>query len=177
MTNRMSLKLVFLYDKLMTKKEQELVRLPIKFLSYGYIRAKMYWVNDGKRRRYFCVAPEPKPHVAHRNTHVYGGLFVINDFEEYQQAFYSYYNSSIPYTGNIMQEDLYVPSTFDATPIRFRTMEEFELCKYERLGSASALVFLGNKENEKIKHSLARKYYRHTTGIDVPNFLQMIKEQ
>lgn len=173
----MSKKLVFFYDELMTKEGQEKLRLPIKFLSYGYTYGRMYWCSDGKKRRYFIVPPQTIRHRVNYNRIIYGGIFVINDFKEYERAIYSYYNSSIPYTECIMQEDLFFPTQQQATPIKFKSIEDFELCKFSSLNPIDSLVMMGNEANHKITNSMSKgRYYRRTSGIDVPNFLLMIKE-
>jgi hypothetical protein len=170
-------KVIFLYDELMTKEKQSLLRLPLKFLSYGYVRGKMYWLNDDKKRRYFVIPPQSEQHRSQWNTFVYGGIFVMNDFDEYERALYSYYNSSIPYVGEIMQEDLYYPKICTVTPIAFSTLQELEECRYQSLSDVDMLVMLANESNQKVQNSLKHgRYYRRNSGIDVPNFLTMVME-
>lgn len=161
----------------MTKEKQSLLRLPMKFLSYGYVRGKMYWLNDDKKRRYFVIPPETVQHKRQWNTFVYGGIFVMNDFEEYERAMNSYYNSSISYTGEIMQGDLFYLQKLPVTPIVFRSLQELEECRYQSLDEVSAFIYLANQENSKVQNSLKRgRYYRRSSGIDVPNFLTMVME-
>lgn len=169
-------KVLFLYDEMMTKSVQELTHIPIKFLSFGYIRAKMYWLNDTKKRRYFATPPVSKFKSRLYNTFIYGGVFVINDFPEYERSLYSYYNSSISFTGEIMQEDLYYPENYQITPITFNSIKEFENCTYKSLDTIEGLVMLGHLSNPKVKNSVTKNYYRHNVGIDVPSFLTMLKE-
>lgn len=161
----------------MTKEKQSLLRLPMKFLSYGYVRGKMYWLNDDKKRRYFVIPPETVQYKRQWNTFVYGGIFVMNDFEEYERAMNSYYNSSISYTGEIMQGDLFYLQKLPVTPIVFRSLQELEECRYQSLDEVSAFIYLANQENSKVQNSLKRgRYYRRSSGIDVPNFLTMVME-
>lgn len=153
------------------------MHLPIRLLSYGYVKGKMYWLNDDKRRRYFVVPPESKESKRQFNTFIYGGIFVINDFKEYERAVNSYYNSSISYCGSFMQEDLYISQKLPVVPIRFNSIQELEECRYTSLDTIEGIVYLGNVKNVKVQNSLKRgSYYRRASGIDVPNFLTMIKE-
>jgi hypothetical protein len=161
----------------MTKSEQELLHLPIRFLSFGYVQGKMYWLNDDKRRRYFVIPPVYEKSKRQYNTFIYGGVFVINDFQEYERALASYYNCSIPYLGEIIQEDLYYSQKVTITPIKFKTLQELEECSYTSLSDIEGITFLGNQSNSKVQKSLKYgTYYRRASGIDVPNFLTMITE-
>lgn len=42
--------LFFLYDELMTKEEQDKIKLNFELLSYGHIKAKLYWITDSKKK-------------------------------------------------------------------------------------------------------------------------------
>ena len=44
-------KIIFLYDELMTKEYQQIMRIPIKLLSVGLVNAKLYFYNDTKTKR------------------------------------------------------------------------------------------------------------------------------
>lgn len=167
--------IVFLYDSLMTHSDQRILRLPIRFLSFGRLQASLYWLYD-KGRRYYVLPPNNKFKSRIHRSFVYGGIFVINDFEEYNRAFYSYYNCSIPYTDEVMQEDLFIPRSFIVEPIAFNSLEQIKNCSCHRLDKIKALVMFGNEDNKRIEHNMKDKHHKHTLGIDMPNFLTMIKE-
>lgn len=173
----MSSRILFLYDELMTRSTQQNLRLPIHFLSYGYVRGRMYWCNDEKKRRYFIIPPSTQKHIKNVNDYVYGGIFVINDYEEYERSLYSFYNSSIAYLGKSIQEDLYIPEKIQITPIKFKTLQELEECRYTSLEPFEGLTMMANQENKKIQNSISHgRYYRRVSGFDVPNFLTMLME-
>lgn len=101
----------------------------------------------------------------------------MNDFNEYERALFSYYNSSIPYLGDIIQEDLFTPEIYPITPIKFKSLKDLEECRYTSLTDVNGLTMLANQNNNKVQNSLSKgRYYRRASGIDVPNFLTMIME-
>lgn len=171
-------RVIFLYDSLMNPKMQELARIPMKFLSYGYIRAKMYWFNDDKRRRYFAVPPIKKEHSRQYNTYIYGGIYIIEDYDEYKNALFAFYNSGYGLTNVITDMDMYVPVTTKVTPISFTSLEEFDKCLYKTSTPIRIMTMFGNEVNPTIQKSITKGgYYRHMRGIDAVSFLASLEKQ
>lgn len=170
-------KLIFIYDSLMKPNIQKLTHIPLNFLSYGYIRAKMYWFNDDKQRRYFVVPPVKKEHSRQYNTYVFGGLYLMDDFEEHKGALYSFYNCSFGFTNFLNPTDMYIPSVMGVVPVSFTSLEEFDNCKYERSDMINSLVMVGNQSNQIIQKSINKgRYYRHMRGIDAVSFLASLEK-
>ena len=73
---------------------------------------------------------------------------------------------------NVLCKKIYFfPTQQQATPIKFKSIEDFELCKFSSLNPIDSLVMMGNEANHKITNSMSKgRYYRRTSGIDVPNF-------
>lgn len=174
LTNR---KIIFLYDSLMNPNTQQLVRIPLHFLSYGYIRAKMYWLNDDKKRRYFAVPLTKQVHCREYNTYIFGALYLMTDYDEYKNALFSFYNSSLEYYNYIQDTDLYVPVICAVTPIEFSSLKDFDVCKYEKFDKLNAMTMMGNQFNDKVRKSIDKgRYYRYNRGIDVPSFLTSLEK-
>ena len=164
-------KLVFLYDKLMTTEERKLVNLKMEFISYGLIKAKLYFFNDDKRKRLFAI-----PVKGVSTKLIYGGIFLLKNYEEWQWKLHAYYNSLQPFTGHSFQEDLFVPTDVKAIPIKFKSLRDIEMNKYEKLSEIECQIFAGNPVNKKVKHSVARGRYYRINNVDVKNFIKLIKE-
>ena len=164
-------KLIFLYDSMMTKEVQKTLGLNIKFVSLGYIHAKMYFFNDGKRRRYFCVNGNGRC--------VYGLIGIIDDYEEYKNAIFSFYYSTASYINKELPSDVYIQTKVKATPMRFNSINELEKCKtIKELNPIECIAFFGNPANERVIHSIDKsKYYRRNNGIDVVSYLKLLNER
>jgi hypothetical protein len=163
-------KLLFLYDNLMTKEEQLKVNLELEFICAAQINSKMYWMNDGKRRRYFIILP-----TGQTTNLTYGGIFVLKDYEHNKHKLHSYYNNSIPFTSSTMREDLFDMKKGRVTPIRFDSITSIESNQYLKGESVECSFFVGNPSNSRIQYN-SNKYYYRTKGVEVISFLKMVKE-
>ena len=116
----------------------------------------MYFLNDDKKKRYFVIPPVSKPHSRQYNIHVYGGIYLMSDFEEYSNALYSFYNCSFKYVNKITEQDLYIPSLYSIKPIKFNTLDDIDNCTYSKLDNIEGLVMLGNQNNQLVKNQLIK---------------------
>ena len=163
-------KLLFLYDSLMLKRIQNILRLPIQFVSYGYTYGSMYFLNDGKKRRHFLIKGTRRC--------VYGAIYVIEDYEEFRSSLHSFYNSSATYTNQTLSSDLYVEDTAQVTPISFNSIQDFEIAKIQKGEPVECNLFCGNSFNTKVDKSIKHgSYYKKSNGLDAVSFLQLIKEK
>lgn len=165
-------KLIFIYDKLMTAKEQAIASLDLKFVTYGQIRGKLYFLNDDKRRRVFAV-----PHKGNSTKLVYGGLFILKNYEEQQYKLHAYYNNSEVFTGFTYKEDLFGLESVTVTPIRFNSLSDIESGRYEKKDAVECECFMGNLPNKKIQNSIQRGRYYRVNNVDAKNFIQMVKDR
>lgn len=138
--------LIFIYDKLMLKEYQKILETNMDFVSFGYVRGKLY--NFSKKTndyRYFL-----KP-MRRTLDIVYGAIFVINNWEWDKLKLCSFYNNSIPFNGETIQSDIFDLKKIDVVPIKFSSIKEFTEVKYEVGESIECHVFIGNENNEDIK--------------------------
>ena len=167
-------KLLFIYDKLMTAKEQNVANLKLQFISFAQIKAKGYWLNDDKQRRIFVqLSPEGS-----RSTNLfYGGLFLLKGYEENKHKLHSYYNNSFPYLNMTVQEDLYELANATAYPIKFNSLRDVEKCNYEHGTAIECFCFVGNARNKKIQYCMKRRGYYRQNNVDSKSFIQLIKDK
>lgn len=163
-------KLLFIYDKLMTADEQSLINVPLRLVSFAQMQARMYQVNDTKKKRLLAF---PKPGVSTKV--VYGGLFLLRDFEFHQHKLHSYYYSCTPFTGIEAVEDMFVMKDVTVRPIRFQNLASLAASNYEVGECVSCAAFVGNARNKKIQNSLKKKYWT-AKNIDKGSFIKMVKE-
>lgn len=163
-------KLIFLYDELMTKEYQEILRLPLKLVSLGLINAKLYFYNDTKQRRKFII-----PNEKQSSSIVFGGLFLLENYNEYKFHIHSFYNNeAILETSYI--EDFYKLSPVQVTPIKAKTYEDLLRSNIEYLDRLECEAFIGNLNNKKIIHSITHRHYK-MGAMDTQNFKQLLKER
>ena len=163
-------RIVFLYDELMTKEYQEIMRLPLTFISLGLIHGKLYFFNDSKKYRKFIIPKDNSSAI------VFGGLFVIKDYEDYKLHLHSFYNSSSALLDKPHKEDNFIFSPLNIYPIKATSYDDLLKSKIEYLDKISCEGFIGNIENEKIKRSITHRYYK--LGVmDKENFQTLLKER
>lgn len=163
-------KLIFLYDELMTKEYQEVLRLPLKLVSLGLINAKLYFYNDTKQRRKFII-----PNEKQSSSIVFGGLFLLKDYNEYKFHIHSFYNNEAMLETSFI-EDFYVLSRVQVTPIKAKTYKDLLRSNIEYLDRLECEAFIGNLNNKKILHSITHRHYK-MGAMDTTNFKQLLKER
>lgn len=163
-------KLIFLYDELMTKEYQEVLRLPLKLVSLGLINAKLYFYNDTKRRRKFII-----PNEKQSSSIVFGGLFLLKNYDEYKFHIHSFYNNEAILEASFI-EDFYKLSPVQVTPIKAKTYEDLLKSNIEYLDRLECEAFIGNLNNKKILHSITHRHYK-MGAMDTQNFKQLLKER
>ena len=175
---RMSDKLIFLYDKLMTRSEQKKMKIDTKFIAYGKMRGKMYrvisrWTQVGpvaKQTKRLFVIP------ADTTKMIYGGIFLAKDWEVTRQKFHAYYHNSMPNCGATLKEDLYAFTESDVYPIKFKSLTELQTGRYETGSPVRCGVFIGNLGNGRITYNSTHEPRYGEKRIDKDSFISMVKE-
>ena len=137
----------------------------------------MYWMKDRQSRRYFVLPPQNKFRKRKSYAYVYGGIFVINDFQDFERTLYSFCNCSIAYTGVVLQEDLFEPLFYPIEPIVFKSIYEIETGTYTVLNEVKGIVMFANQNAKRVEHAMSHVRHQHPIGIDVASFLTMIKDE
>lgn len=164
---------MFLCDALITKCEQDRLNLNLEFVSYALTHGTMFRVYDGIKQRYMYVPPS----IGSRKTSlVYGGIFIINDYELNKVALHSYYNNSMPFMGKTIQEDLYDLKKITCTPIKINTLLDIQNRTYKQGDSVECYSFIGNMQNKKVSSNIKKHYCRVSSGLDIKNQILLAKE-
>lgn len=156
--------LIFLYDDLMLKEIQKKLNVKLQFLSAGVINAKRYRLNDTKHYREFII---PK----HTTNLIYGGIFLVRNYDENKYKLHAWHNNSIPFTNQTMKEDLYDCQILKITPIKFKDTVNTCVCGE----CISAICFIGNINNKQVKHSINKPYWKIIRN-DFDRFYKMVSE-
>ena len=138
--------LIFLYDMLMLKECQKVLQVKMDFVSFGYVRGKLYnFSKKENNHRYFIKLFDRTLDI------VYGAIFVVNNSEWDKIKLCSFYNNSIPFNEKTIHSDLFDLSETEVVPIKFNSIEEFTQLGYKILDPVKCLIFVGNEKNERIK--------------------------
>lgn len=140
-------KLIFLYNELLDADLQAELRLPLQFVAFAHIDAKMY--THYGRQSVFAV---PYDHMGvWGNTKVYGALFVCKDMDFYIETLDAYHvcSRSKLYRNHI--KDLHHRIEVEATLIYFDSLDTLARLKYEEGESFEAIAYFGNPYHPKIR--------------------------
>lgn len=165
-------KLVFLYDALMKKTEQELAKIDLEFMSVGTMRGHMLHFQDGAKQFIGVTTPARKL--------VYGGIFLMPNYDIMRDRLASYYLSSTSLYGLPTTESFYVLKQFKVIPIKIKKLNDLITNKYKVGDAVDCIVPVLNMANPKVykiaNSTYKQRYYHTFRRIDTNNFIQMIKD-
>ena len=167
-------KLIFLYDALMTEEQRKKILLNAEFLTCGQMQGKMRWMVSYRstyqeQRRIFAI---PK----NTSKVIYGGIFLVKDWELHRQKVHAYYHNSIPNCGHTLQEDLFDYQEIPVRPIKIKNLKDLTTGRYKVGNDVPCGVFVGNSGNGRVYYNSKNEPYYDEKRIDKNNFIQMIKE-
>lgn len=164
-------RLLFLSNELCSPSWQREMRLPLEFITFAHIKGKMYkhFRNNGS----FVLESKKK----WGNDVVYGGIFLLKDFDFYIRILDAYQLCSLSSLYRNHKLDIHHRITTEATPISFSTVDEFERLMYKEREAIRVQTYVGNPNHPKIKQRLNKTVsYRIYDGIDKKHFRELIRE-
>lgn len=165
---------IFLYNELLDQDYQQKLKIPLDFISFAYIEdAVMYDMNG----RYIAIEKG-----ALRNTNrykkVYGALFLLHNSEHFLRSLDASLMCSKTLLGFNHKLDEHHRLNLKATPIQFKSIEDFFKMKYNEGEPLRVLSYLGNPENEFIKTNVLNTVKnREVSGLDVNNFINLVLKE
>ena len=170
---------IFLYDKLINPKEQIKRRLPLSFISFGFIPGKLHYYSMNKNLRNVFATNEGGLRKW-GNKNVFGALFVLEQAEYYLRNLEGILGCSYSRLHSNNSLDLMHRCVIQFTPIFFSSLEDFSDGKYSEGESIKCITYYGNCNHPAIKHRInsnkSKNSYRVSTGIDIVNFKKLYKE-
>lgn len=165
-------KLLFLSNEFCNPHWYRDMRLPLEFITFAFIKGKMYkhFRNDGT----FVLQNQGR----WGNDVVYGGLFLLKDFDFYIRILDAYHTCSLSTLQRNHTLDLHHRIITQATPISFQSIDELERLKYRERNCIDVQTYLGNSNHPKITQRLRNKSmsYRIKDGINKLHFKELIRE-
>lgn len=168
--------LIFLYDKLINKVYREKLLLPIHFVTYGFINAKLYEYYDMNEYRVIAVENDNVVRTW-GNDKVFGGIFLLDYFNVKIRELDAFYACSKSRLNKNNKNDLMHRKVTEVTPIAFETLEDLAVMKYVQRDSVLINAYLGNPNHKWINHRIKANKYRVIDGIDIENFKELFKQE
>ena len=147
------------------------LNLPLEFISFAFIEGKMF---THQRYQGTFVVPSNK---RWGNTVVYGAIFLLRDYYFYIRTLDAYFACSKSALRKNHNNDLHHRHSISATPISFRTLDQFSRLQYTENEVINVQSYFGNTKHSKIKQRIqARISYRIVDGLDKTNFTKLFME-
>jgi hypothetical protein len=169
----MLIELIFLSNELMSPHKARELHVPLEFIGFAFIQGKLY--HHSRKKGTFVVQNHKQ---GWGNDVVYGGLFLLNDFHFHIRALDAYQGCSLSSLTRNHTYDLHHRITVNATPIYFRTKEEFSSLRYREGEDVRVHAYVGNQIHPNITKKLSSQHTgtRIKEGIDKLNFIGLLEE-
>ena len=166
--------LVFLYNELLDEEYQKKLKLPLEFISFAYINNAVMYDICGR-----YVAIEDKTLTSSkRYNKVYGALYILDNSEIFLRSLDASLMCSKSLLGLNHKLDEFHRIYRYATPIQFKSIEQFLKLKYNEGEQVRITTYLGNPENEFIKSKVNNSTKnRETCGLDINNFINLVMKE
>lgn len=160
-----------MYNDLLNPEKRNKLLLPLTFVTFAYIHAKMY----SYRHNVISV----RNHDVVRtwgNDIVYGGLYVLDNYEFYIRALDAYHSCSLSRIFSNHINDVQHREETRATPIVFSKFNDFVTLKYSEKDTIMCYTYFGNIQHEYIISRIkAKNSYRITDGVSLDDFYKQYK--
>lgn len=166
--------LVFLYDEYLNEDKQKLAKLPLEFICFAYIKG----VNMYDLRGTYIAIKENTLKKTKKYNKVYGALYILDMSEHYLRTLDAVMTCSKGFIGSNHKLDIRHREKIKATPIHFKTIEEFTKLKYNEGEELDVITYLANPQNELIKTNVLNSVRnREVTGLDINNFINLVLKE
>ena len=164
--------LIFIYDKLLTKDEQNLLGLDMEFICYAKARANLYYRFESKQKQTFII-----PNRTKKTGMVFGAVFYINEEGEPDFKLSAYYNNSEYFTGIKTQNDTYIREWIKIKQIRITALNDINKQSYIEGNETDVIVYAGNLNNKLIQKSVKKGKTYRMNPVDAKYFKILFNER
>lgn len=166
--------LLFLSNELINPHQRKLFNVPLEFIGFAYVKGKMYKHYNSKN--VFTIPIDVSKTRAWGNNLIYGGLYILKDYDFYIQILDAYHSCSMYNLFRNHNKDIHHRVETVATPISFNTLNELSRLLYKELNEVEVVTYFGNTTHPKIKQRVTTDRFRITDGIDAQNFRSLWEE-
>lgn len=161
--------LLFLTNELMNPRWQQELRVPLEFITFGFMQGKLY--THYKKVSTFATQLGRRKYT---NDVVYGALFVLRDFHFYIRTIDAYMGCSQSTLLKNHTYDLHHRILTPITPITFKDIEEFVTLRYRESSPLNAYTYIGNLKHAKLANRLQDPHNRIVSGVAGEHFKELV---
>lgn len=164
--------LVFLYNYMLSDKWQEKSKLPLTFISFGFINGKLYRIEDN----YIALNITSKKHKWNDDK-IYGAFFILEDAQYYLRVLDGIMGCSLTALRENHKMDYMHRVKVSVTPIHFDSIIEFAQLLYRENDDIECFTYYANMENKLINYKVNNSHRnREPYGFDRENFINLLKK-
>ena len=164
--------IIFLYNYMLADKWQEKSKLPLTFISFGYINAKLYRIEEN----YIAIDSTSKKHKWNDDK-LYGAFYILDSSEYYLRILDGIMGCSLTSLNKNHIMDYMHRKKIEAIPIYFDTITEFAQLLYREKESIQCFAYFGNVQNKLINYKVNNSYRnREKYGFDKVNFINLLNK-
>lgn len=167
--------IVFLYNELLSKQNQEKYRLPLEFVCFAYVNNAVLYNFKGSS--YMLHHGELKK--TNKNKKVYGALYILDNSEHNLRVLDAIMSCSKSLIGKNHIKDIMHREYVYTKPIHFKKVEDFIKMRYnEKEEEIQVISYFGNINNDYIKSNvLNTTKNREMCGFDIEYFINLLCEK
>jgi hypothetical protein len=155
---------------MLSDKWQKKSKLPLQFISFAYMRGKLYRIEDN----YIGIDFTSKKHKWNDDK-VYGALFLLDESEFYLRTLDGIMGCSLTSLRENHIMDYMHRQKVEITPIHFKNIIEFAQLNYEEKEEIKCFAYIGNMDNKFIQNKVNNTYQnRIKCGYDEKCFIDLI---
>lgn len=163
---------VFLYNYMLSDKWQKKSKLPLTFISFGYINAKLYRIEEN----YIAIDNSSKKHKWNYDK-LYGAFYMLDSSEYYLRVLDGVMGCSLTALNKNHTMDYMHRKKIETIPIYFNTITEFAQLLYREKEKIECFTYFGNINNKLINYKVNNSYRnRENRGYDVVNFIDLLNK-
>lgn len=165
--------LIFLYNKLMNPEVFTSMQIPLEFIAFGMVDAKMY--SQSYDDANFIVPLDANKKWG--NSKVYGALYILKDVQFYLGILDAYHACSFDKLRRNHIMDIHHRHELDVTPIFYNSLDDLSRLKYREGTTITAVGYMGNTKHPRIERRISSTMSRRVIdGIDPYNYKKQYME-
>lgn len=161
---------IFLYNYMLNDKWQNKSKLPLTFLSFGFMKGKVYRIEDN----YIAIDSTSKKHKWN-DDRVYGAFYILDNSEFYMRVLDGIMGCSLTSLHKNHTMDYMHRKKVPITPIYFDSITEFAQLLYKEKDEIECISYVGNMENRFISYKVNNTHRnRISNGMDEVSFIDLL---
>lgn len=169
------MKVIFLYDEMLDGEYRKKSKVPLQFISFGFVRGKMFKTSKSKTPSVIAIQDGDIVRTWGNNK-IYGALFAIPEYEYYIKILDAMYGCSKSRININHNMDYAHRVKTEFTPITFDNLDRFSVLDYTRNTPLEVDAYFANTSKDFINGRVKSKQYRKGSGVLEHAFKSLYEE-